>query len=181
MAEKKKAEVPPNAAILIVIFVLQIVALFFEALGSPFDVYELDANMFTDNNGCYSLWGRKQCGGKNPKTWHDARYKTCGVFEASMKAGASFTIVSLFATAMGAFTAIMAACKCLKSKVPVVLFLIFGIVATTVPWAVVAGLYHNPTCSFGRLKDQGKYGPGFPFFIVAWGLTVICFVLSLFA
>lgn len=181
MAEKKKAAVPLNAAILIVIFVMQLVALFFQALGSPYDVYKLNASAYTDNNGCYSLWGRKQCGGNHPKAWHDARYKTCGVFEACMKAGASFTIVSLFATTFGAFTAILAACKCLKSKKPTMLFLLLGVVTTTIPWSVLAGLYHNPTCRFGRVKDDGKYAPGFAFLVVSWGLTVISFVMSIFA
>ncbi|KAK7196251.1 Amastin surface glycoprotein [Novymonas esmeraldas] len=179
-ASKKKAGVSPRTmTVCIVIVVLQFIGLFFMAIGSPYDVLKLnDATSYLDTtNICYSVWGTKRCGGRNPITWHDAAfYGRCGVFEACLKAAAAFTIISLFAFAIGIVCNLMIACKCLTIKTPAVLINIFGIVATSVPWAVVAGLYHNSQCR-RRFRDLGSYQPGFAFFIVAWGMEIISFIL----
>lgn len=177
---KKKASVSPlMMTMCLVIVVLQFIGLFFMAIGSPYDVLSLndDTSYLEGTNLCYSVWGTKKCGGSHPTTWHDAvYYKRCGVFEACMKAAAAFTIVSIFAFVIGIAANMLIACKCLTNKTPAVLINIFGIVATSVPWAVVAGLYNNSQCN-RRFKDLGKYQPGFAFFIVSWGMEVISFIL----
>lgn len=182
MADKKKNAKPLNAGLLIAISVLMAMALFFQAIGCPYDVFTLHPEAVTDGvNGCYSVWGMKQCGGRHAIAWHDARFKTCGVFEATFKAAASFSIIALFATLMSALISFLAAYKCcVKTKTPLCLFLLFGIIATAVPWACVAGLYHNSTCNIGRMRDLANFAPGFAFFVVSFCLTAISFVISIF-
>lgn len=167
----------------IVVAVLQMISLFFMAIGSPYDQLKLSDTSFMGGSGdlCYSVWGTKRCGGSHPLAWHDKKfYNTCGVFEACLKAAAAFSIISLAAFAAGFGVSLMIACKCLVSKIPLVLFCIFGIVASSVPWMVIAGLYNNSTCGI-RFKSVSKYAPGFSFFVVSWCLSVISFIITIFA
>lgn len=162
----------------IIITVLQFAALVLMALGTPYDVLKLNHLPTFPSPRCYSVWGMKQCGGSHPATWHDTLYRTCGVFEACMKAAASFCCVSLFAILLAILVSVAYSCKALKSKVPIILALLLGVVSTSIPWAVIAGLYHNRTCSYGRFKDTAKYAPGFALFVASWGVTVLSFIIA---
>lgn len=176
---KKKNEVPASRmALCIVIAVLEVIGLFFMCIGSPYDQLKItSSNWLIDEGLCYSVWGTKKCGGKNAIAWHDAAfYAKCGVFEATLKSAAAFSIISVFAFVIGIAVSMMLACKCLATKIPAVLILLFGVIASAVPFAAIAGLYNNSQCN-ARFKDIGKYQPGFPFFVVSWCMSVISFIL----
>ncbi|KPI89098.1 hypothetical protein ABL78_1834 [Leptomonas seymouri] len=180
---KKKNEVPASRmGLCVAIVVFEIIGLFFMCIGSPYDQIKITADDWrVPKDLCYSVWGTKRCGASNPLAWHDAAfYARCGVFEATLKAAAAFSIISLFSFVIGASAALLMACKCVVSKVPVVLILLFGVITSAVPFAAIAGLYHNSQCKT-RFKDVGKYQPGFPFFVVSWCMAVTSFILICFA
>jgi hypothetical protein len=180
---KKKNSVPAcRMPLCIVIVVLEVIGLFFMCIGSPYDQIKITADdWLVPKDFCYSVWGTKKCGGSHPLAWHDAAfYARCGVFEATLKSAAAFSIISVFTFVIGIVATLMLVCKCIASKIPTVVILLFGMIASAVPFAAIAGLYHNSQCGT-RFKSIGKYQPGFPFFIVSWCMAVISFILICFA
>lgn len=153
---------------------LQFLALFFMVLGTPYDVFRLKYSTPSGYN-CYSVWGRKRCGGAHPGARHDEMYLRCGAFEASMKAAASFCIISIAAILILFILIISYLTYLIKGKLIIVLFFLFTILCTCIPWPVVAGLYHNQTCRV-RFKDIANYAPGFPFLIIPFCLEIISFI-----
>lgn len=177
-SKKKDATSPLRMTLCIVIAVLELIGLFFMCIGTPYDQLKITHDgWLVPKDLCYSVWGTKRCGGSHPQAWHDAAfYAKCGVFEATLKAAAAFSIISVFMFVIGTASALMLATKYIASKIPVILILLFGVITSAVPYAAIAGLYHNSQCNT-RFKDIGKYQPGFPFFIVSWCMAVISFIL----
>lgn len=176
---KKKQEVPAQRVPLCVaVAVLEFIGLFFMCIGSPYDQIKITSSTWlVPKDLCYSVWGTKRCGGSHPLAWHDeAFYAKCGVFEATLKAAAAFSCISVFAFVIGLASSMMLLCKFITSKIPCLLILFFGVIASTVPFAAIAGLFHNSQCNT-RFSDIGKFQPGFEFFIVSFCMAVISFIL----
>ncbi|KPA76312.1 putative amastin-like surface protein [Leptomonas pyrrhocoris] len=179
----KTKEVPAcRMALCVVIAVVEFIGLFFMCIGSPYDQVKITSDSWVvPKDLCYSVWGTKRCSGSHPLAWHDAAfYARCGVFEATLKSAAAFSIISLFAFVMGMTVSLLLACKCLATKIPAVLILLFGVITSSVPFAAIAGLYNNSQCN-ARFRDIGEYQPGFAFFVISWCMAIISFILICFA
>lgn len=127
--------------------------------------------------GCYSLWGSKQCG-MHPIAHADWMIKTCGVFEACLKAACSMAVVTLFGNLMVVIMALCYTLRKLTNKTPLLIFCVFTTITAFVPWTVVCGLTNNSTCGYPSLKYVSSYSTGFYLFVISFCCAFLNIILA---
>ncbi|KEG09349.1 amastin [Trypanosoma grayi] len=143
-----------------------VLSLIFVVIGTPLGVLKMKDPPYS----CYTLWGTRPCNSPN----YDDRveWDPCTARRHRFEFGEACSILS-----MAFFVANFIACwYCIGGadiKWWIVGISVFSIASCTVPWAVVASIYHVEFCGSGKYTHMNtKYDAGFALLVT--GFVVQC-------